>query len=105
MKDNYYKATIKGKQDIFLMAETESEAHFKIKCISDFKDIKNNDIEIAFIPDKDRPNPILLAEEEEYYGKWIWCSKCGWGGSPEYSSYCCHCGEKFVNIQKEEVNE
>ena len=44
MKDNYYKATIKGKQDIFLMAETESEAHFKIKCMSDLKDIKNDDI-------------------------------------------------------------
>ena len=105
MKDNYYKATIKGKQDIFLMAETESEARFKIKCISDFKDIKNDDIEIIFIPDENRPNPILLSGEEEYWGRWIWCSKCGYAVSPEWAKYCCHCGEKFVNIQKEKVNE
>lgn len=105
MKDNYYKATIKGKQDVFLMAETESEARFKIKCMSDLKDIKNDDIEIIFIPDENRPNPILLSGEEEYWGRWIWCSKCGYAVSPEWAKYCCHCGEKFVNIQKEEVNE
>ena len=105
MKDNYYKITVNGKQDIFLMAINETEAYFKVRQMSDFKNITEKDVEVHFIPDEDRPNPVLLAEEEEYYGKWIWCSKCGWGGSPEYSSYCCHCGEKFINIQKEEVNE
>lgn len=98
---NYYKATIKGKQNIFLMAETESQARFKIKWMSDFKDIKIDDIEITFIPDENRPNPILLAGKEEYWGRWIWCSKCGHSYSPAYAKYCCGCGEKFVNIQEE----
>ena len=106
---NYYKATIKNTegryQNIFLMAETKYEARSKIRAMSDFKGIENNDIEITFIPDENRPNPILLAEKKEYWGRWIWCSKCGSAVSPEYSSYCCHCGEKFTNTQEEEVNE
>ena len=102
--NNYYKATIKGKQDVFLMAETKPQARFKIRVMSDFKNIKNEDIEITFIPDENRPNPILLAEKDEYWGKWIWCSKCGRAVSPEGAKYCCYCGEKFVNIQEEEVN-
>lgn len=102
---NYYKATIKNTegcyQDIFLMAETESQARFKIKWMSDFKDVRIDDIEITFIPDGNKLNPIL----QEYWGRWIWCNKCGHSYSPAYAKYCCNCGEKFVNNQEEKINE
>ena len=105
MKDNYYKVTIKGKQDIFLMAINEIKAYFKVRQMPDFKNITEKDVEIRFLPDENRPNPILLAEKEEYWGRWIWCNKCGHALSPAYAKYCCYCGERFVYIQEEKVNE
>lgn len=105
MKDNYYKVIVNGKQDIFLMASNETQAYFKVRQMPDFKNVSEKDVEVQFIPDEDKPNPIILADKEEYWGRWIWCSKCGNTYSPEYAKYCCHCGEKFTNIQEEEINE
>ena len=38
---------------------------------------------------------IITYDEDEYWGHWLICQKCGSKHTPAYGQYCCECGHKF----------
>ncbi len=38
---------------------------------------------------------IVTYDQDEYWGHWLICQKCGSKSTPAYGQYCCECGHKF----------
>lgn len=38
---------------------------------------------------------IVTYDQDEYWGSWLICQRCGSKYTPSYSKYCCECGHKF----------
>lgn len=51
------------------------------------------------------PDAIVTYDNNDYWGHWLICQKCGSKSTPAYGQYCCECGHKFETKHYETSKE